>query len=130
MTSRKLDVTAAVLDNSTMEVSFYSNDGTDPAVQWYKIENGAAQEISNNSSRMFHKTKPDQVFVNFYNVSFLQTGNKSHLFIQNVSVDDFSEYEVIITNTMGPTVTKLQLNPQGKIFFDSEGHFSHCSLIC
>ena len=109
------DVAAPKHENSSIIVDFYSNDGSDPSVKWYKIIGGEKHYLSNQDGKLFLETSAVVVNVKYYTVSVAQQGNRTHLLLQNISESDFGEYEVEIHNSIGSTSRWFNVVAQGKV---------------
>ena len=107
-------VAAATLDNSSLWVEYYSNDGIDPSVKWYKIKNEVRYNLSSQDGTFMLKTGSAVVDVNYHLVPVSQQGNRTQLLIKNISDSDFGDYEVEISNSIGSITWKFNFVARGK----------------
>ena len=115
VTDGEKDVAAATHDNSSLWVEYYSNDGIDPSVKWYKIKNEVRYNLNSQDGTFMLETGSAVVDVNYYLVPVSQQGNRTQLLIQNISDSDFGDYEVEISNSIGSITWKFNFVSRGKV---------------
>ena len=115
VTDGEKDVSAATHDNSSLWVEYYSNDGIDLSVKWYKIKNEVRYNLSCQDGKFMLEIGSAVVDVNYYLVRVSQRGNRTQLLIQNISDSDFGDYEVEISNSIGSITWKFNFVARGKV---------------
>ena len=114
--SEKSDVVYAFAESAIiLNVSFFSNDGTTPTEQWFKIVNDTKLEIGNTVERFRYGTTQQDVEVPYYTVKIIQPGYLTQLFIDSINADDFGEYVVEITNSIDTVQHRTMLKARGKL---------------
>ena len=108
------DVATAKHDNSSLWVDFYSNDGNNPSVKWFKINGAENWNLSNQVGKIHLEMSAVLVDVKYYDIAVTRHGNRTQLLLQNISDSDFGEYEVEIQNSIGYTRWNINLVAQGK----------------
>ena len=101
--------------NISLNVSFYSNDGSQPAIKWFAVMNDLELELSYSQEQIFRiSTFPDSVHVLYYETDVQEQGTTTQLIIDHVKAEDFMTYKVIISNTIGTVNHKVVLAARGK----------------
>ena len=101
--------------NVSLNVSFYSNDGSEPGIKWVTVMNDSELEVSDFQKDGYHiSTFADYVLVSYYGTDVVEPGNTTQLTIDNVKADDFKAYTVIIKNTIGTMNHTVVLAARGE----------------
>ena len=111
--SSKKSIDVLVGDTVRVNVSFYSNDGSQPGISWFKVMNDSKSEVLISHEERHHiSTFDEDVLLSYYDTDILQRGTTTQLSINNVKSDDFMAFKVKINNTIGTadyTVTLVQI---------------------
>ena len=113
----KADIIYAASETTVMlNVSYFSNDGTEPVAHWFKIVNDSKIQINNAQGRFQYETLQHAVEVLYYNVKILQFGYMTQLLIKDIQSEDFVEYEVEITNSLNMVSHRSMLKARGEFY--------------
>ena len=101
--------------NVSLNVSFYSNDGSEPVIKWVTVMNNSELEVSKSQEEGYHiSTFADDVLVSYYGTDVMEPGNTTRLTIDNVKAEDFKSYIVKIENTIGTMNHTVVLAARGE----------------
>lgn len=101
-------IVSSLHENILLSTTYYSNDGSTPTTEWYIIGD-ETKTVINQTNKIFSADEALAVTVPFYTVEIAQQGHKALLFIYNVMESDLGEYEVVITNSVGKTASRIRL---------------------
>ena len=114
--TEKNDVIYASVNTAIiLNVSFFSNDGATPTAKWFKIVNETKLAIWKTDEGFQYGTTQHDVEVLYHTVKIIQTGYLTQLFIDSINTDDFVEYAVEITNSIGNVYHNTMLKARGKL---------------
>ena len=99
-----------------LNATFYSNDDNDVSVEWLRVDNMSSTPIPNGHQRYNISIAEKDVAVNFRTIPVMLPGNITQLAISPVQSEDFTVFEVRITNTAGTAVSSVSVVPKGYIF--------------
>ena len=114
--TNKSDIIYAASETAVkLNVSYFSNDGTEPVTHWFKVVNDTKVQINSTQGRIHYKTIPHDVQVLYYHVKIIQAGYMTQLLIQDIQAEDFVEYEVEIVNSLDMVSHQSVLKARGKL---------------
>ena len=112
--TNKTDVIYAASEHAIkLNVSYFSNDRTEPTAQWFKIVNDTKEDIS-SQGRFHNENLQLDVQVLYYNVKITQAGYMTQLCIEDIQSEDFAEYEVEIKNSLSMVSHRSMLKARGR----------------
>ena len=100
-------------DNVAVNVTFYSNDGTEPLVAWWRKDKESKIQIQNRENKYTAETFKTTVYVKFYLKTIQQPGYLSQLLISNISDSDFATYQIEVFNSVGIVTSDITISPTG-----------------
>ena len=106
-------IASSLHENVSLWTTYYSNDGSTPTTEWYKIGD-ETKTVINQTNKIFSADETLAVTVPFYAIRIAQQGHKAILFIYGVMEIDFGDYEVVISNSIGKTASRIRLAIQCK----------------
>ena len=112
ITNAETIMAVAVGADININVSFYSNDKTEPRVKWYSLINESRIAIRNILGDMFNiDTFEDEVHVLYHNKMVIQQGFTTQLALRDIKSTDLTKYEVEIINSIGVAFHSVTLVP-------------------
>ena len=106
-------VASSLHENVSLWTTYYSNDGSTLTTEWYRIGD-ETKTVVNQTNKIFSADETLAVTVPFYTVRIAQQGHKALLFIYDVMEIDFGDYEVVVSNSIGKTASRIRLTVQCK----------------
>ena len=106
-------VASSLHENVSLWTTYYSDDGSTPTTEWYRMGD-ETKTVVNQTNKIFSADNTLAVTVPFYTVRTAQQGHKSLLFINDIMETDFGDYEVVISNSIGKTASRIRLIVQCK----------------
>ena len=115
----KKHIPASIGDFLQLNVTFCSNDNTDPSVAWYRINGTSSTKIQNGTGSYVYQTTDTEVSVSCYSTVSRQSGYVTILTVANVKTFHFAKFSVQINNSLGSAEAEIIVSPRGIFIHNS-----------